>query len=359
MGIAKVLEKDYLERSDLVQLLKADELEMPLIIAKAAEIRQKYIGNKVYFRGLIEYSNICSKNCYYCGIRAGNSKTSRYQCSDEEVMKAVRYAYNNKFGSVVLQSGERNDKRFVDSIDNLLKKIKEFSNGEIGITLSLGEQTEETYSRWFESGAHRYLLRVEEADQELYKKLHPNDDNHRFKSRIAAIDLLRKTGYQVGTGVMIGLPFQTIENLADDLIFFRDIDVDMVGMGPYVEHEDTPLYKYRNIIPSKHERFLLAIKMIALLRIIMKDINIAATTALQTLDPLGREQALDAGANIMMPNLTPLKYRESYQLYEDKPGLDEEAEETKIKLENRIIKAGYTIGYSEWGDSKHFTNRGA
>jgi biotin synthase len=272
-------------------------------------------------------------------------------------MGAVKYAYDNKFGSVVLQSGERMDNNFVESVERLLKKIKEMSNGELGITLSLGEQTEETYQRWFAAGAHRYLLRVEEADQELYKKLHPDDDNHRFSSRTDAIKLLRKVGYQVGTGVMIGLPFQTIENLADDLIFFRDIDVDMVGMGPYVEHEDTPLYQYKDIIPSKRERFLLAIKMVALLRIIMKDINIAATTALQTLDAFGREQALDAGANIMMPNLTPLKYRESYQLYEDKPGLDEEAEETKIKLENRIIKAGYTIGYNEWGDSKHFKLR--
>ena len=231
------------------------------------------------------------------------------------------------------------------------------SNGELGITLSLGEQSEETYQRWFEAGAHRYLLRIEEADRELYKKLHPDDNNHRFQNRIDAIKLLRKTGYQVGTGVMIGLPFQTIENLADDLIFFKDIDVDMVGMGPYIEHEDTPLFKYKNIIPSKRERFLLAIKMVALLRIIMKDINIAATTALQTLDIFGREKALDAGANIIMPNLTPLKYRESYLLYEDKPGTDEEADETKINLENRIIKAGYTIGYNEWGDSKHFEGR--
>jgi biotin synthase len=357
MTIQSILQKEHLEKADLVELLKADEESMPLIIAKASEIRQKYIGNKVYFRGLIEYSNICSKNCLYCGIRAGNAKTTRYLCTDEEVMRAVKYAYDNKFGSVVLQSGERMDKSFVDSVDRLLKKIKEMSNGELGITLSLGEQTEETYSRWFAAGAHRYLLRVEEADQELYKKLHPDDENHRFSSRIDAIKLLRKVGYQVGTGVMIGLPFQTIENLADDLIFFRNIDVDMVGMGPYVEHEDTPLYQYKDIIPSKRERFLLAIKMVALLRIIMKDINIAATTALQTLDPLGREQALDAGANIMMPNLTPLKYRESYQLYEDKPGLDEEAEETKLKLENRIIKAGYSIGYNEWGDSKHFENR--
>lgn len=357
MEIAKTLEKDYLEKSDIVELLKADEASMKLIIAKAAEIRQKYIGNKVYFRGLIEYSNLCSKNCYYCGIRAGNSKTIRYECTEDEVMKAVKYAYDNKFGSVVLQSGERNDKKFVNNIDNILKKIKDFSNGELGITLSLGEQTEETYSKWYASGAHRYLLRVEEADLELYKKLHPDDENHLFKSRTDAIKLLRKCGYQVGTGVMIGLPFQTIENLADDLIFFRDIDVDMIGMGPYVEHEDTPLYKYKDILPSKRERFLLAIKMVALLRIIMKDINIAATTALQTLDPLGREQALDAGANIMMPNLTPLKYRESYQLYEDKPGIDEEAEQTKLGLERRILKAGYTIGYNEWGDSKHFENR--
>jgi len=172
-----------------------------------------------------------------------------------------------------------------------------------------------------------------------------------------AIEDIQKAGYQTGTGVMIGLPFQTIENLADDLLFIKRMDIDMVGMGPYIEHEDTPLYAFRNLLMPKEDRFKLSLKMVAILRILMKDINIAATTAMQAIDKLGREKALKVGANILMPNLTPLQYREGYLLYEDKPCIDEEAEQCKTCLEARIHLAGDDIGFGEWGDSKHFTKR--
>lgn len=277
--------------------------------------------------------------------------------SDEEVLDATRYALENKFASIVIQSGETSDNKFVSAIERLLKEIHLQTGGQLHITLSLGEQTEETYRRWFEAGAHRYLLRIEVSNPELYKKLHPNDKHHDYFARLEALKILRRTGFQMGTGVMIGLPFQTLSDLADDLIFFRDFDIDMAGMGPYIEHQDTPLYQYRNELLPFKERFLLSLKMVALLRIMMKDINIAATTAMQTIDPQGREKALSVGANVIMPNLTPVKYRQNYLLYENKPCLDEEAEECKSCLEARIFMAGDEIGYGEWGDSRHYERR--
>lgn len=356
-SIQKILTQESLSREDVICLLKADEKERTLVFEKAAQIKTKFVGNKVYFRGLIEYSNICSKDCYYCGIRSGNEKMMQYELSEDDVFEAAKYAFDEGYGSLVIQAGEISSKKFVDKITNLLFKIKEMSNGELGITLSLGEQSEETFKTWFDAGAHRYLIRIEASDRNLYSKLHPNNIVHDYDFRLESLKLLRKIGYQVGTGVMIGLPFQTIENLADDLLFMKGLDIDMCGMGPYIEHVDTPLYQYKDQLMSKRERFVLSLKMIAILRILMKDINIAASTAMQTLDDAGREKAIKVGANIIMPNLTPLKYRESYLLYEDKPCIDEEASECKNCLEARIKIAGATIGYDEWGDSEHFKER--
>ena len=355
--IDDILNKESFSKEDLVRLLSTNEEESMKIYEKSKAIKAEQIGRKVYFRGLIEYSNYCSKNCLYCGIRAGNSRYIRYQMPDEEVLEAAKYAYDNKFASIVIQSGERNGRKFIDSIEKLLKEIHRMSEGKLHVTLSLGEQTEKTYQRWFTAGAHRYLLRIEVSNPVLYSKLHPNDKHHDYNERLDALRRLRKVGYQVGTGVMIGLPFQTIPDLADDLIFFRDFDIDMAGMGPYIEHQDTPLYQFRNELLPLHERFLLSLKMVALLRIMMKDINIAATTAMQSIDPQGREKALLVGANVIMPNLTPVKYRQNYLLYENKPCLDENAEECNSCLEARIAMAGDEIGYGEWGDSKHFKKR--
>ncbi len=355
--VEEILQKPDFERADLVTLLNADKKDRELIFRKAAEVKKEYVGNKVYFRGLVELSNSCSKNCYYCGIRSGNKVVDRYFVSDDEVLEAAKYALENGYGSMVIQSGERTDKVFVNKVTKLLEKIKAQSSGKLGITLSMGEQTEETYKCWFEAGAHRYLLRIESSNPELYYKIHPNNARHSFEYRLNALKLLRKTGYNVGTGVMIGLPFQTIDDLAGDLLFFREMDIDMAGMGPYIEHKDTPLYQYKDLLMPKSERFYLSLKMVAILRIMMKDVNIAATTAMQTLDKQGREKALKVGANIIMPNLTPVKYREGYLLYEDKPCINEEASECKNCLEARIHIAGDEIGYGEWGDSKHFAAR--
>ena len=351
----EIIEKDVLRKEDIAHLLAADEDE--IIFEKAAAVKCAHVGNKVYFRGLIEYSNRCSKNCFYCGIRSGNDKFTRYELTDEETLAAARFAWENRYASIVIQSGERSDAVFTEKIEYLIRKILEITGNELHITLSLGEQSEETYRSWYKAGAHRYLLRIEVSNPELYKKLHPDDDLHAHASRIEALGALRRANYQVGTGVMIGLPFQTLDDLADDLIFFRDFDIDMVGMGPYIEHPDTPLYKFRDKIPLPDDRVRLSLKMVALLRIMMKNINIAATTALQTLDPLGREKALQAGANVLMPNLTPEKRRSDYLLYEKKTYVQDDAATSVANLESRITSIGDTVAYGEWGDSLHFKER--
>ncbi|MGD9930073.1 MAG: [FeFe] hydrogenase H-cluster radical SAM maturase HydE [Mangrovibacterium sp.] len=356
--VQEIVMQQTFSRDDLVVLLNAEGEERTQLFSAAAARKEEVVGRKVFFRGLIEFSNICSKDCLYCGIRKSNDKVVRYDATDEEILEACRFAWQNRFGSVVLQSGELSSPAFVERVDRLLKAIKKLSNGELGITLSCGEQSRETYRRWFESGAHRYLLRIESSTPELYAKIHPNNDHHSFEKRLNCLQLLKECGYQVGTGVMIGLPFQTFENLADDLLFLKKIDVDMVGMGPYIEHEETPLYEHRYLLKSKQERFDLALKMVAALRLLMPDINIAAATALQAIDPAGREKALKIGANVIMPNLTPCSYRKEYQLYEDKPCLDEDADLCKNCLEARIELAGSEIGYGEWGDSRHFFSRG-
>ncbi len=346
-----------MNKQEIIQLLKVKGKERTALLKRSQETRLKEVGNKVYFRGLVEFSNICAKDCLYCGIRKGNEKVVRYEVTDEEILESCRFAWENKFASVVLQSGELSSPAFVNRVDNLLKKIKQISNNELGITLSCGEQSKETYLRWKESGAHRYLLRIESSNKELYYKIHPQNQQHNFENRLEALQSLKEIGYQVGTGVMVGLPFQTYDDLANDLLFFKKLDIDMCGMGPYLEHEDTPLYKHRHLLKTKQERFDLALNMIAVLRLLMPDINIAAATALQAIDPAGREKALAIGANIIMPNLTPTAYREEYQLYENKPCLDEDAELCRNCLEARINMSGNEIGYGEWGDSKHFYKR--
>ena len=344
-------------KEEIIELLQSKALERVLLLKEAKKTKEDTIGNKVFFRGLVEFSNICSKDCLYCGIRKSNEKVIRYKASDDEILTACRFAWVNRFGSVVLQSGEISTPAFVKRVDGLLKQIKQLSNNELGITLSCGEQTRETYHRWFESGAHRYLLRIESSNPELYYKIHPKNRKHSFEKRIESLHYLKDTGYQIGTGVMVGLPFQTIEDLANDLLFFKEMDIDMCGMGPYIEHEDTPLFQFKHLLKTKKERFDLTLNMIAVLRLLMPDINIAAATALQAIDPAGREKALVVGANIIMPNLTPCDYRKEYQLYEDKPCIDEDAELCRNCLEARIEMAGCEIGYGEWGDSKHFLSR--
>ncbi|MCD4773211.1 MAG: [FeFe] hydrogenase H-cluster radical SAM maturase HydE [Bacteroidales bacterium] len=349
-----ILKKEELSRDNIITLLNANSEDSKLLFAKSEEIRLKYVGNKVYLRGLIELSNICGKDCLYCGIRKSNKNICRYNLTDEEVLKSVKYAYENNYASLVIQSGELENKAFAERINNLLVKIKKLTKGKLHITLSCGEQSEDTYLKWNKNGANRYLLRIESSTKELYNKIHPNNKKHSFEKRIEALNALRKTDYQTGTGIMIGLPFQTIGNLADDLLFMRKVDIDMVGMGPYLEQKDTPLYDFRNTLKPIEERFFLTLKMIAVLRILMKEINIAATTALEAIENKGREKAVKAGANVIMPNITPAIYRENYMIYENKP-LPSSSE--ILVPEKNLNKIGYKIGWGEFGDSAHFCKR--
>lgn len=345
-----------LERDDILALLSiTDKDELQKLFDAAYKVKTEQVGRKVYLRGLVELSNICEKDCYYCGIRRSNKNLDRYLLTEEKIVDAAVWAQKNKYGSVVLQSGERKDDCFTDFICKVLAKIKDATNGELGITISLGEQSEMTYRKWFSAGAHRYLLRIETSNRELYKKLHPDD--HSFDERLNCLKLIKKSGYQLGTGVMMGLPGQTLENLADDIIFFREIGADMIGMGPYIPHADTPLAEESDALNNIKEAQLdLGLKMIAITRIYLQDVNIAATTALQALKHDGRELGLKAGANVIMPNLTETKYRSKYKLYDNKPCMDENASMCRDCLKTRVESIGEKIAYGEWGDPLHFFN---
>ena len=353
----KIKNEKPLTVPDLRQIL---ELESPAdldrLFKAAYAVKERFSGRKVFLRGLIEVSNICRKDCYYCGIRKSIKTTQRFQLSLQEIVDAAMWAHSRRYGSIVIQGGERDDEPFIKLIEDAILEIKEKSAGRLGITLSMGEQTPEVYQRWFDAGAHRYLLRIESSNPELYRKLHPPDHSHDI--RLQCLDSLKNIGYQVGTGVMIGLPFQTIDDLIGDLLFFQEMDVDMIGMGPYLVSRDTPLAKEMPDFETlKAQQLKLGLKMIAAARLLLKDVNIAATTALQALDPQGREQGLLAGANVIMPNLTDVQYRASYQLYDNKPCLDENSEQCRFCLERRVQSIGETIAWDEWGDSRHFAAR--
>lgn len=346
-------------KENIIELLdEKDQNRVQQLYDDAFRTKIDNVGNKVYLRGLVEITNICRKNCLYCGIRRDNPSNDRYEIDIEDVIPAARFAYEQGYGSMVIQGGERHDKKFRDKITSILKEVRKISSeSPLGITLSLGEQPYEVYKEWFEAGAHRYLLRIESSTQELFEKIHPVDESHSFQTRLTALKDLRRAGYQVGTGVMIGLPFQTLEHLADDLLFFKSFDIDMCGMGPYLEHSQTPLYQYKDLLIPKEERLELSLKMVAILRLMMPKINIAATTAMQSIDPAGREKAILAGANVIMPNLTLTEVRGDYSIYENKPGVGEDASITSSSLERMLQNAGIPIGYNEWGDSLHFKDR--
>lgn len=357
--IKTILEKENLSREDLLTLIQIDNpQDLKLLFDKAYEIKLKYIGNKVYYRGLIECSNICIKNCKYCGIRKDNKNVERFILTKNEILEISQWIYENGYGSLAIQSGERNDKDFINFIEDLLLEIQKNTNNSLGITLSLGEQTLDTYKKWLKAGASRYLLRIETTNRELFKKIHFDDELHSFDKRLQALKDLKTAGYQVGTGVMIGLPDQSYEDLVNDIIFFKENDIDMIGMGPYILHEETPLGKSSvNKILSDEKRLELSLKMIALCRIYLKDINIAATTALHALDPLGREKGILAGANVIMPNATSKNIKPKYQLYRGKPNLEDDAITGKILLEKSLKDIGEEVVYFKQGNSPHYYNR--
>ncbi len=349
------MNNEPLTDTEMIQWIDTTDADkLAPLFKRAYEVKTQCVGNKVYYRGLIEFSNICEKDCLYCGIRRGNRNVTRYDVPDSEIIQAAQWAHQQRYGSIVLQGGERSSPAFTDRIENLLKQIQAATGGELGITLSLGEQSRETLACWREAGAKRYLLRIETSNPDLYRAIHPPD--HSFEVRVACLQLLRELDWQTGTGVMIGIPGQTSADLVRDIRFFQEIDVDMIGMGPYIPHQETPLAKRMPDFdgPRQLQR---ALTMVALTRITLRDVNIAAATALQALDPQGRERGLEAGANIIMPNLTDTRYREGYQLYNGKPCLDENAGMCRFCLEGRIASVGESVGYGEHGDAPHYARR--
>lgn len=365
MGISLALQtllqkQDQMDRHDLVTLLSLqDPEELQALYDAAYVVKAKRVGKIDYYRGLLEFSNRCIKNCLYCGIRRANDDVERFDTDRDDILAMAQWAYDEGYGSLTLQSGERQDEAFISYVEDLIKDIKKIGDGALGLTLCVGEQTQEAYERWFHAGAHRYLLRIETSNPDLYRTLHPQDGHHKWQVRHDCLTMLKRIGYQVGTGDMIGIPGQTVEDLADDILFYRDMDIDMIGMGPYVVHHNTPIGKAamaQGIDDEKGKmyRFTMGLKIIAVTRLFLQDVNIAATTALQALHPLGRELGLKAGANILMPIVTLPQFRSQYLLYDNKPCVDERPDQCKNCLSGRVASIGDTVGFGKWGDSPHF-----
>lgn len=338
-------------------LRRAMDGDLCTLTKQAYLAKSRELGREVFFRGIVEFSNRCRRNCRYCGIRRGNRDVERYCLSLDEIVDCARFAAQAGYGSIVLQSGERIDRQYVGFVEDVLRKIRESISAPLGITLSMGEQSGGTYRRWFEAGADRYLLRIETSNPALFAAIHTSES--RFEDRLECLRTLRDIGYQVGTGVMIGLPGQTVEDLARDIDFFRRIDADMIGMGPYVPHDGTPMGRMADPLDDMRRQRLLdaGLAMIAATRLVLLDINIAATTVMQALSPVGRELALLAGANVLMPNITPVRYRASYQIYNDKPCIDENADQCRSCLERRVTMIGETTADGNPGNPLHFTRR--
>ena len=351
-SFSKILDKEYLQKSDLQRMLSCNNDEQKLLFAKAEHIRKQYIGNSVYGRALIELSNICAKDCYYCGIRKSNKNVDRYALDLDSIKQSIDIAIESQIGSIAIQSGELNSPTFVNSISEIVDYIHQKSP-EIGITLSCGEHSKEVYKKWRELGAERYLLRIETSTKELYYNYHPENDNHNFEHRLKCLQHIKDTAYQTGTGVMIGLPKQRDEDLANDLVFMRDFGIHMCGMGPFIPCNDTPL---EDSTPTFDNVFEKSLRMIACLRIIMPDINIVASTAMETIHSNGRNLAIKAGANIIMPNLNPINHRKKYSLYNKKPTNEITTIQQAIESCKIAIPEGYELVLGEKGNSKRFKN---
>ena len=290
-------------------LASADEGLWREIFVAAREVKAKCGKTETLPRGLIETSNICAKDCLYCGIRKGNAKVPRYLIPEDEVAACIDEARRRGYPAVAFQAGEIESEANTAYYERLLAKCR-----GLEVTLSLGEQTEEVYRRWKDAGAMRYLIRIETSNRELYAKIHPAECS--FERRLGCIRTLKKLGYVTGSGVMIGLPGQTIRDLANDIVFYGAENLDMVGMGPYIPHPDSPLSPSCSLFPIPYS---LSLRMIALTRLYLHNVNIVAATALEALDPEGgRNRGIEAGANVVMPVLTPEKYRRCYDLYPGK-----------------------------------------
>ena len=358
-SLEELVKQETFSKKDIVRLLSLTKKEdVELLRKRAYDLTTELVGNNVYYRGIVEFSNICELDCNYCGIRKSNKDVERYQLDLDDIIESALWCGEVGYGSAVLQSGERSSPAFVDFVCEALSQIKERSTSEtlpngLGITLSVGEHTKENYQRFFDAGAHRYLLRIETTNEALFRSIHPK--NQTLENRKQCLTYLKEVGYQVGTGVMIGLPGQTLEMLADDILFFKEFDIDMIGMGPYIVSPGGNMVDKGMM--EKEPLLQLAYNMIAVTRLVLRDVNIASTTALQALVPNGREVGISYGANVTMPNLTPQRVRKNYQLYDGKPCIEEGKTECRGCLQRRVESVNREVGWDLWGDSKHFRKR--
>ncbi|MCS4481950.1 [FeFe] hydrogenase H-cluster radical SAM maturase HydE [Clostridium botulinum] len=331
--IDELYERNNTSNDKLLYLLNnIDKENKKYLIYKAHETSLKYYDNKVYLRGLIEFTNYCKNACLYCGISCNNNNAERYRLSEEEILNCCKKGYSLGYRTFVLQGGE--DPYYTDNkIIDIIKSIKKLFP-DCAITLSIGEKSYETYKKFYEAGADRYLLRHETASKNLYEKLHPDMS---FENRRLCLKNLKKIGYQVGAGFMIGLPNQTNEDYVNDLIFLKELKPHMVGIGPFIPHKDTIL---KNQSAGTLED---TTTLLALIRLLLPEALLPATTALGTISPMGREAGLKAGANVVMPNLSPTNVRNKYMLYDNKICTGDEAAECRKCIENRINNAGFSL----------------
>ena len=310
-----------LSKKEIIDILKSDDAG---ILKEANKIRRQYVGDGVHLRGLIEFSNICKRNCLYCGLQSQNKFVNRYRLSKSEILDIAKKGVDDGFKTIVLQSGE-DDFYTTGMLCSIISDIKELG---AAVTLSIGEKTFEEYKSYKDAGADRFLLRIETTDENLYRKMHPYAD---FQNRKRCLSDLKKLGYETGTGCLVGLPGQTLDSLADDILFFKELDADMIGIGPFIPHPQTPL---KNEQPGNLD---LAVKVMAVTRILLKDINIPATTAMESLRKDGRLLALQSGANVVMPNLTDEYHKKMYEIYPNKVSA------TRQELQENLTKIGRYI----------------
>ncbi len=329
--IEKLMTTGDLTDKELKTVIETDEFDAELF-KKADTVRRKVYGTDVYIRGLIEFTNYCRRNCYYCGIRCENKDASRYRLSKEEILTCCKEGYQLGFRTFVLQGGE--DAHFTDELMcDIVASIKK-KHPDCAVTLSLGERSYESYKKLKIAGADRYLLRHETADSEHYKKLHPDAE---LETRIKCLYDLKELGYQVGSGFMVGSPYQTSENIIKDLRFLQELSPDMIGIGPYIPHKQTPFAK------ESQGDFALSLRMVSILRLMFPKCLIPSTTALGSIHPKGREMGLIAGANVVMPNLSPESVRKKYMIYDNKLITGGEAAEAVEKLKKQVSDAGYRV----------------
>ena len=321
--IAKAAATRSLSRGELMELLSDDDCNEALFAA-ADDIRRRYVGDGIHLRALIEFSNICRNNCCYCGLRRDNRNIKRYRIDADTIFNLAEYAARNMgLKTIVLQSGED---MFFDR-DKLCDIIRRIKTLDVALTLSIGEKTAAEYKAYKAAGADRFLLRIETTDRDLYHRLDPGMN---WQNRRRCLADIAAAGLEVGSGVMVGLPGQTIESLADDILFFREINADMIGIGPFIPHPDTPL---KDAAGGTLE---MSLKVMALTRLLLPDINIPATTAMETLAPDGQTKALQAGANVIMPNVTLTQYRRHYELYPGKSTTNYTPDESLKVLRDKI-----------------------